>query len=252
MYPYIELFWYTIYFHWLGIVISTLVFLYWVYRYSKKANLRFSLFFNYIPLFIILPYLLWRWFYNAIEYHILFPDLTIFFPYGYKFSFIWVSVGFLIAMTIFLLNFKYSQERKKWFDVFFYSISLALIVVWPFFLLWDVFYGKPTNSIFWVNVLSDNTQIPYLSWSYWPVGIFLSFLGLGMYLLAKLLHLIFKKSSLTILLFPFVFLAFSYIFSFQEYPRHFLFEIDIKILYCWLVAIFWTVFFFWLINHRKW
>ena len=252
MFPYIELFGHKIYFHGLGILIATLLFIYGVYRYSKKNNLRFNLFFNYIPLFIVLPYLFWRWFYNVLEYHLFLPDFTLLFPYNYKFSFIWVSFGLLLVMMIFMFNLHYPQERKKWFDVFFYSVSLALIVLGPFLLLWDVFFWVPTSSVFWVHALTTNTQIPYPTKNFWPVGVFVSFLGLLMYLLWKILHLIFKKPGLTLFLFPLMFLGFVIIFHFQYYPKHFLFNVDVKILYCILTAIFWMGFFYWLLNYKKW
>jgi hypothetical protein len=253
MYPYIEIFQHQIPLQWLGISIATLVFLYGVYRYSQKSNLKFAQFFNYlyIPLFLFLPYFLWRYFYNILEYHLFIPDVSLLSPYHYKFSFIWVSAGLLLAIAIFLRNLKYTQEKKKWFDVFFYSISLALIVVWPFLLLGDVFFGTPTNSSIWVHALTTNTQIPYPTQNFWPVGILVSFLGLALYLLGKLIHLFFKKPGTTIFLFPLIFIGFWWIFHLQYYPKHFLFGIDIKLLYCILVAIFGTIFFYWLIN-RKW
>jgi len=252
MFPYVEIFSYKIYFQGLGILIATLVFIYATYRYSKKNNLKFPMFFNYIPLFIILPYLLWRWFYNILEYHLFFPDFTLLSPYGYKFSFIGVSFGFLLSVIIFLLNLKYIQEKKKWFDIFFYSINLAFVILWPFLLLWDVFYWLPTDSVFWVHVFTTNTQIPYLTKTFWPVWIFVSFLGLIMYLRWKILHLIFKKPWLTIFLFPFIWLWFIIIFNFQYYSKHFLFGIDVKILYCIFVSIVGTIFFYWLLNYKRW
>jgi len=252
MFPYIELFNHRIYFHGLGILIATLVFIYGVYRYSKKVNLKFPVFFNYIPLFIILPYILWRWFYNILEYHLFFPDFTLLSPYGYKFSFIGVSFWFLLAVIIFLWNLQYTQEKKKWFDVFFYSISLALIVVGPFLMLGDIFFGLSTYSVFGIHALTTNTQIPYPTQNFWPVGIMVSFLGLLMYLAGKILHLIFKKPGLTLFLFPLMCLSFMVIFHFQYYPKHFLFGIDIKILYCILTAVFWIVFFYWLLNYKRW
>ncbi len=254
MYPYITILSHKIYFHWIGILLATLVFIYWVYRYSKKNNLKFPVFFNYIVLFIILSYLLWRYFYNIIEYHLIIPtDIeSLLSSYWYRFSFIWVSLGFLISLIIFLSNFKYSQERKKWFDVIFYSITLSFIVLWPFLLLWDVFFWEPTKSFLWVHAITTNTKIPYSTQNFWPVGIFISFLWLIFYILLKILHLIFKKHGIGIILFPFIWIGFIFIFHFQYYPKHFLFWVDIKVLYCILVSVIWTMFFYWFLNYKKW
>ena len=254
MYPYLHLFWLNIPFQGLGIVLATIVFIYWIYRYSKKVNLRFSYFFNYLGLFIISWYLFWKYFYNLISYHIFLPtDLGMLIsPYNYKFSFIWISFWVLLVLFLFLSKLEYLQERKKWFDVFFYSLSLALIILGPFLLLWDVFFWVVTHSSFWVHALTTDTSIPYPTASFYPVWIFVSFLGLILYVFWKLFHFIFKKSGLTLFLFPFLFLGFAFIFHFQYYPKHFLFWIDIKILYCYLIAIFWTWIFYTLLNYKKW
>ncbi len=255
MFPFIEVWGLKLYFQWVGIILATLVFIYWVYRYSKKVNLRFSLFFSYLSLFIILPYLLGRYFYNVLTYHLFLPADLFFLlsPDNYRFSFIWVSFGFLLALIIFLSKIKYSQERKKWFDVFFYSLALSLVVLWPFLLLGDVFFWKITHSVFWVSALTNFTNIPYPNLKFWPVWIFVSLLGLVLYLLGKILHAVFKKPGITIFLYPLLFLGFWWIFHFQYYQKHFIFGIDVKLLYCILAGSIGFIFFYWLLNfYKKW
>lgn len=238
MFPYIELFWIKLYFHWLWIVLATLVFFYWLYRYSNKFKLKFSYLFSFLAFFIIVPYLFWRYFYDFIEYQNFLPldIINLISPYNYQFSFIWVSFWLFLMIFIFLFSLQYKQERKKYIDVFFYSICLALVVIWPFLLLWDVFYGSVTNNIFWISPFTENTQIPFTH-KVWPVWIFISILWLVLYILLKIIYYIFKKPWLSIYLLPFMFLAFAWIFTFQHYPKHFIFWIDIKIFYCILMAI---------------
>ena len=254
MFPYLYLFWYELPVQGLWIVIATLIFIWAVARYSKKFNLKFSYFFNFLGFFIIVSYVLGRYFYNALEYHLFLPtDLwNLIFPYDFKFSFIWVSFWFLVVLFLFLWNLKYTQEKKKWFDAFFYSLSISLVVLGPFLLFGDVFFGKLTTSSLSVHALTTNTQIPYPTQNFWPVGIFVSFLGLIMYLLGKLLHFIFKKPGLTVYLLPLYFLGFAWIFNFQYYPKHFLFWIDVKILYCYLGAVIFTILFIWVLDYRRW
>jgi len=247
MFPYIELFWHTIYFQWIGIIFATLIFIFWVYRYSKKINLRFPYFFSFLSLFILIPYLLWRYVFDFLEYKFYLPvDIVNFLsPYDYRFSFIWVSLWLLIVIFIFLSSLQYKQERKKWIDVFYFSISLSLIVIGPFLLLWDNFYWTLTNTMFGVTPFTPDTQIPYTS-KIWPVWIFISILWIILYILGKILMAIFKKPSVTLYLLPILFFWLAYIFTFQQYPKHFLFWIDIKIFYSivvWILSpiIFWII-----------
>lgn len=254
MFPYIEIFWMNLYFQWLWIVIATLVFFYWLYRYSYKFNLRFSYLFSFFSFFIIVPYFFWRYFYDFIEYHNFLPldILHILSPYNYNFSFIGVSFWLMFMVFLFLMSLSYKQERKKYIDVFFYSITLAMIVIWPFLLLWDSFYGLPTESVFWIQAFSENTQIPFTG-SIRPIWIFISILWVLLYLLWKIIYFIVKKPWITIYLIPFLFLGFSYIFTFQHYPKHFLFTIDIKILYCYIMAVIYPVFLYLLtIKNKIW
>ena len=254
MYPYLNLFWLNVPVQWIWVVLATLVFIWAVARYSKKFNLKFPYFFNWLWVFIVVPYLLWRYFYNVLEYHLFLPTdvWSLVLPYNFKFSFIWISFWFLLVLFFFLFNLRYVQERKKWFDVFFYSVSISLVILWPFLLLWDVFFWKITTSSLSVHALTTNTQIPYPTQNFWPVGIFVSILGLLMYLLAKILYFIFKKPGISVYLLPLYFIGFAIIFHFQYYPKHFLFWIDVKILYCYLAAVFYTIFFVWLLNYKRW
>jgi len=252
MFPKIELFWYTIYFQWLWIILATLAFIYWVYRYSKKYNLRFPYFFSFLSFFIILPYFLGRYVYDFIEYKFFFPVdiVNLLSPYDYRFSFIWVSLGLLIVTFAFLLSMQYRQERKKWFDVLFFSITLSLVVIGPFLLLGDNFYGTLTNTEFGVTPFTPDTQIPYTS-AIWPVGMFVSILWIILYILAKIVVFVTKKPWTTIFLLPLLFWGFAYIFTFQQYPKHFLFWIDIKIFYSVLMWILSPIVFYILTKSEK-
>lgn len=240
MFPNINLFWFDIYFQWVWIILASLIFFYWMYRYTNKLKLKFSNIFSFIPLFIIVSYVLWRYSYNLIEYGydaiFSFMNLSLLSPYNYRFSFVWVSLWILIVSFIFLIWLSYEQERKKYIDALFFSITLSLVIIWPFLLLWDIFYWTTTSSVFGINVFTENTQIPFTS-KIWPVWIFVSILWILLYFLSKISYFIFKKAWSTIYFLPLLFLWFALIFHFQHYPKHFLLTIDIKILYCYIMAI---------------
>lgn len=260
MFPSIEIFWFKFYFHWIGIILATFVFLYLLYRYTKKFNLRFSDIFWYFSFFIIVPYILWRYFYDLIEYKSFLP-LSLFdliSPYQYRFSFIWISLWIFIIICIFLLKSKYKEERKKYIDVFFYSICLSLVVLGPFMLLWDVFYGNiAQDSILWIKPFVEETQIPFTK-PIWPVWIFVSLLWIWLYFISKVLSFIFKKSWISLFLISFLFLWFAFIFNFQDYSKRFLFDInsfslDLKIFYCYFMAIISPIYLFLITRkNKKW
>ena len=255
MFPYFKLFWQTIYFQWIWIILATAMFIYWVYRYSKKFNLKTSTFISFLPFFIIVPYFLWRYVYDLLTYHFIFPTsfTSLISPYHYNFSFIGVSFGIFFMIFFYILSLKYRQEKLKTIDVFFYSICLSLVVLWPFLLLWDNFYWIWTNSVFGISPLTVNTQIPMLELKRWPVWIFLSLLWLWLYLLTKIIYLIVKKPGISLFVSPLLFLWLAYIFHFQLYPKHFLFWIDVKLLYCYIMAILVPVILYLLtLNKQKW
>jgi len=255
MFPYFSIFWQTIYLEGIWIILATIVFMYWVYRYSQKLNLKFQIFFNFLAFFIIVPYFLWRYIYNLLTYHFLFPTnfFSIMSPYNYNFSFIWVSFWIFFMIFFFILSLKYRQEKLKFIDVFFYTLSLSLIAIWPFLLLWNNFYWIWTTSIFWIKPLTINSQIPMIDLKRLPVWIFVSILWLIMYLLWKILYLIFKKYWITIFLYPLFFIWFAIIYKFVSYPKHFLLWIDITFLYCIIMGIISPISLYLLtLNKQKW
>lgn len=253
MFPYFTLFNHQIYLQGIWIILATLIFIYWVYRYSKKNNIKFNVFLWFLPFLIIIPYFLWRYFYDFLTYKFLFPTniFSLLSPYDYNFEFIWVSFWIAFVIFFFILSLNYKQEKLKYIDIFFYSITLALVIIWPFLLLWDNFYWNTTNSIIWVTPLVQTTKIPYIDVKRYPVWIFISLLWLILYLSWKILHFIFKKAWVNLYLIPFLFLWFFYIYHFVDYPHHFLSLFDIKLLYCLLMAIFYPIFLYLITRKNK-
>ena len=56
-------------------------------------------------------------------------------PYGYRFSMIGVLVSIAFSIVLFLTNFRRSETKKVWIDIFFFGFVNALTVLGIFLLL---------------------------------------------------------------------------------------------------------------------
>ena len=123
MYPFIEVFGTKMYMTGVGIVLSCIVFLVTTYYLCKKYNQDFIKLFNWLPWLIIPAYVLGL------------SSLKFLSPYGYRFSIIGVLVSIAFSMVLFLRNFRRSETKKVWIDIFFFGFVNALTVLGIFLLL---------------------------------------------------------------------------------------------------------------------
>ncbi len=228
MYPYLEIFGIKVYTLGIGIVLCIFFFLFWLKHYSYKNNLNFWKFFTRFPLFIILIYFFWSYFYYLIEYFIVLPTSLaevkmIFSPYWYNFSFIGLSFGFFLSLFIFLRRCPLKSEAKKRIDIIFYSLALTLIPLGFFLLLGDNFIGKPTDSLIWIKTFFENSELIKYDRVY-PVGFFVSIAGLFSFLLFFFLHYLFKLNGIWIFGFIILIIFLNFVFNFQQYPKHWVVE----------------------------
>lgn len=252
MFPHFSIWEQQFFFTWIGMAISLVFFIIWLYRYSEKYNLNFWKIFNWIWVFILLPYILWRYFYDLFEYHFIVPNdfLELLSPFGYNFSFVWLSIWFWLAVVFFLKNINYSQEKKKRIDIIFFSLMRGLFVLWFFLVLWDDFHGISTDSIFWVNALIQDSNISSLE-KVRPVWLFVSLMSLLLFIFTKLLLFYLKNHWVWIIWFMLMFLWFYWIFWYQSYNKHLLFWlIDVKLLFCLLSSIFVLIVYYLLVNRK--
>lgn len=246
MYPYFIINWVKVYSLGIWIVISLIVLIFLVYHYSKRYSINFWRFFNRIPVFLILPYLLGSYFYYAIEYFIFVPttinELKLFLlPYGYEFSFIGISFWLFLAFIIFLKNIKIKAELNKWIDILFYSFSLTLVPLGLFLLLGDNFIGQPTDSILGVRSFFEDSRLIDYNKVY-PVWLFVSMIWLLSFLLVFFINYVIKRNWVWVLGFILLIIGMNIVFFFQQYPQHWVFNMfditfDVKNYWSFLLII---------------
>ena len=163
MYPFIEVFGTKMYMTGVGIVLSCIVFLVTTYYLCKKYNQDFIKLFNWLPWLIIPAYVLGLYVSAVLDGGSLIPSsLKFLSPYGYRFSMIGVLVSIAFSMVLFLrvvskggtkfvpstvmffkasgssclyTNFRRSETKKVWIDIFFFGFVNALTVLGIFLLL---------------------------------------------------------------------------------------------------------------------
>jgi len=259
MYPYIELWGLKIYMTWIWIVLSIITFIMLMSFYTKRFGLNFWKFFNWLPVFLLLPYVLWWYFSYIIQYKDFLPMnmidiIRIISPYGYNFHFIWVSIGLFISWFLFLKTINIKAEKYKWIDVFFYSFILSFIILWFFLTLWDNFIWRDTDSIVWISALKSDSEL-FKSNKVHPVWIYLSFVAIFTFWFTFFANYVFKKQWIWFIWFITFFVLVNIVFLFQQYPRHLPislwdFTLDIKN-YATIVFIAFILLYYFKLNSKK-
>lgn len=259
MYPYFELFWITIYMTWLAILVFILTNIFLIKFYSKRFNVNFWKFFNWLPLFIVLPYLLWSYFYYFFSIWLIIPLslndlLLIISPYWYNLSFIWISLWLFISIYIFLSKIEVKTEKLKRIDIFFYSISLSLVPLWMLLLLWDNFIWKPTSNFIWISAFLQDSLL-YSYDKVYPVWLFLSFLWIVSFMIWLFFNYIFKRYWVGFFWFLVLIFLFNFVFHYQYYPKNlvlnlFNYTFDIKNYWTILISI-WIILYYYNIKNFR-
>ena len=253
MYPYFELFGTQISMMSIGIVISAIIFLVSAWILTKRNHQDFLKLFYRLPVRIILSYILWRYVAYSLETWNYFPKttssfLTILSPQNFNLHFVWLLISTWICLRIFFRSIKRTENKKIWADILFISMANSLIILWIFLTLWDSVIWTPTDNIFAIRSLTDNSALTKFDGVY-PVWLFISFWVLIIHIIISLLSIIFKKNWFWIRWLIWLLIVFNIAFLFQAYPRHWLITIswisfDVKqylsfiaIIYCIFTAI---------------
>ncbi len=242
MFPSFDLFWLTIYMTWIWIVIFILSTIFLIKFYSKRYNVNFWKFFNWLPLFLILPYILGSYVYHLFDSFMILPlSLNDFFllisPYWYEFSFIGLTLWFFISLYIFLKDNDIKNEMLKWLDIMFYSICLSLVPLGFFLLLWDDFIWRPTDGFLWVSAFVPESFI-YRFDSVYPLWLMMSLIAIICFIFIFFLSYALKKYWVWLFWFIILLLAFNFIFYFQYYTPYFAISI-----FWYIIGIknYWTI-----------
>lgn len=232
MYPYFELFGINISIVAVGIIISFMIFLTTSWILTQKNHQDFLKLFYWLPIRIILSYLLWRYVAFALETWNFIPKsfsslATILSIQNFNFHFVGLLIASWICFVSFFSSIKRTENKKIWADILFMSISNALIIFWIFLTLWDSVIWTPTDSIFAIRALTDNSALTKFNGVY-PVWLFLSFWTLIVHIIVSVSSIILKKNWIWMRWLIGLLIVFNIVFLFQSYPRH------------WIISIFGT------------
>jgi hypothetical protein len=234
MYPYFELFGTQISMMFIGTIVAFIIFLVSARILTKRNHQDFLKLFYRLPGWIILSYILWRYTAFALETWTYFPSsisdfLTILSPHNFNFHFVWILIATRICLSILFSSIKRTENKKIRADIIFLSIANALIIFWILITLWDTIIWKPTDSIFAIRALTDNSALTKFDGVY-PIWLFISFGVLAIHVIVSLLSIILKKNWIWIRWLIWILIILNITFFFQSYPRY------------WIVSILWTSF----------
>lgn len=234
MYPYIEVFGVEISMMFVGTIIAMIVFLITAWILTKRNHQDFLKLFYWLPWWIILSYILGRYISFSLETGIYLPTslsnlLTILSPQNFNFHFVGILIATWICSVMFFSSIKRTENKKIRADILFLSIANALIVLWIFITLWDSIVWKPTENIFAIRALTDNSALTKFDGVY-PIWLFMSFWLLILHILISVLGIVLKKNGLWIRWLIWILIVLNIVFLFQSYPRY------------WIVSILWTSF----------
>lgn len=223
MFPYFELLWINIYMTWIWIIVFLICFIMVTKYLCQKWHQDFMKFFYWLPVAIIITYLMWSYMQFILEVWFIpksIEELRILIsPYWYKFHFVWLLIGFVFSLFLFFKKIKRYETKKIWIDIMFFSLSLSFIPLWIFLVFWDNFIWQTSDGIFALKPLTTDSELNKFNWVY-PVWIFLSFASalvtLFIYFLKK------RKKSFWYGMFWLILLIiwFNVVFLFQQYPKY--------------------------------
>ena len=234
MYPYLELFGIQISMMAIGTIISAIIFLITSRILTKRNHQDFLKLFYRLPVRIIFSYILWRYVAYLLETGNFIPKsssslLTILSPQNFNFHFVWLLIATRICFWVFFSSIKRTENKKIWVDILFFSIANSLIIFWIFITLWDSIIWTPTDSVFAIRALTDNSALTKFDWVY-PIWLFMSFWILFIHIIISALNIICKKNWFGIRWLIWILIIFNIVFLFQSYPKH------------WLISLSWVSF----------
>lgn len=223
MYPYLEVFGIGFNMTGLGIIVSLLVFLAALWYLCKKYHKNFLKFFYFLPILIIITYLLWAYVQFVIDVGI-FPKTLeevyiLLSPEGYNFHFVGISIGIVISLMFFFRSFTRNENKKIWIDIIFSSYIVAMIPLGIFLLMGDSFLWKPYNGVLSIKTLHPESVLNKFQGVY-PIGIFISLSSIISLILFALLKRNFKKFGFGLIGFIVFIILLNIVFFFQQYPKY--------------------------------
>lgn len=246
MYPFLNIWWLSLSMTWLGIVSFLVVFIFVAQKKATRQGVQFRVLLRYLPLIIMLGYLLWTWSRYVWSDFIVFPldprqRLLYLSPYEYRFHFTWLVIGAGFWWYKFLQTQRRETHLRRW-TILFESLCIASIPLGIFLLFGDHFIGKPIESWRYLSAIDPLSKVAAYD-KVIPLWLYLSAWASIVYLLIALANQ-WKKNIYRA--FPWLMLYWFMIWGLlvrQIYPRHivakvFWYTVDVKQYICILIILF--------------
>lgn len=199
MYPYLINIWnFKVMTFWVSITICFFLFVWMLYKMSKKQWFDFQIFkremnllwfFISILFFSRLFYIISKW----NEFKWISSPLQFFVATDYNFSLMWGIFWFLIVFFILL------KLRKEKFDTYVYGLVTSFIFILPLWFFWALLWGQVywIDTNFWIEILynTKHTTIPYIT-PIFPLPIIYSILFFILFCLIYISDMYFKEKNL--------------------------------------------------------
>lgn len=191
MYPTLSIRWLSLSMTWLWIVVFLIVFILIAKKKAHLQWLQFRALLRYLPLMILLAYLLgsrsWYFWSDHIIVSLSWRQRLLYLsPYEYHFHFTWIALWVAIGRWKFLKTQR-REVHHLWWGILFESICIATIPLWIFFLLGDHFIWKPINTGWFVSAIDPESNVATYD-TVIPLGLYLGAWAWILYLLIVLLH----------------------------------------------------------------
>lgn len=258
MFPYFEIWGIRLSTMAIGIVLSIAVFVFTIWYLCKKHHQDFLKVFYKIPIWIIITYLLWRYFAVFLATKDAIPSstseiITILRLDHFNLN----RVGILLAITLcfwfFFASIKRIENKKLRADILFSAVSNGIILLGLFLVLWDTVIWTSTQSIFAIKALSSESQLTKFYWVF-PVWLFLSVWTIIINIIVHFWRILAKKSWRWLRWLLWILVVINICFLFQNYPKYGIItlwnlSLDIKQYFSIFILLIWV--FGWLSRNRK-
>jgi len=233
MLPFFEILWLKMYMTWIWIIIFLLSFIIVSNYLCNKRHQNFYKIFYWLPIAIIISYLLWSYSHFFLNYWLIPNSLEqikiLLSPYWYHFHFTWLIIGFVISLFIFFAKIKRQENKRIWIDIIFFSLILSIIPLGIFLVFGDNFIWQASTSWIAIKPLTTQTELNKFG-SVYPVGLFLSFWAIFSVIITLISKRRKKRFGQGLLWFVYFILGLNIIFFFQQYPKY------------WVISMWWITF----------
>ena len=222
MFPNLYIWNYVLPFTGIWLILAVLLFMFTCYIEFRKIWFDFWKLFFAMPYMIWLPYILGRYVDMMISFRIIIPHnkaqiLSILSSFNYNFHYIWVCLGIILAILIFLWsNYKY---RRDLMVIIFDALLQSMILLWIFWVIGDDFAWRPNDGSFSVWSIAVVSKINNL-WKVYPVWLILSFISMLTYIITSYLRNKKKDNWYILFWFGLLLLLMNIVFYYQHYPRY--------------------------------